>query len=139
QGGKLGARIDGTFLSDLASRKKFASARVPQLVDLSLDELLSLTPARLARKIEGAEVLVVRSQEIDQAGENTNTRQARRVMDDVLGDIARAVQKLAKEGVEDSVVAADHGHLFFASDRDESMRIDPPRGQQLDLHRRCWI
>jgi hypothetical protein len=139
QGGKLGARIDGTFLCDLASRKKFASARVPQLVDLSLDELLSLTPTRLARKIEGAEVLVVRSQEIDQAGENTNTRQARRVMDDVLGDIARAVQKLAKQGVEQSVVAADHGHLFFASDRDESMRIDPPGGQQVDLHRRCWI
>jgi hypothetical protein len=109
------------------------------LVDLSLDELLSLTPTRLARKIEGAEVLVVRSQEIDQAGENTNTRQARRVMDDVLGDIARAVQKLAKQGVEQSVVAADHGHLFFASDRDESMRIDPPGGQQVDLHRRCWI
>src|SRR5207237_8312659 len=29
QGGTIGARIDTTFLPDLAARKKFASARVP--------------------------------------------------------------------------------------------------------------
>jgi hypothetical protein len=139
QGGKLGARIEGTFLGDLAGRKKFASARVPQLVDLSLDELLSLSAARLARKLQSAQVVMVRSQELDQAGESTTTRQARRVMDEVLGDIASAVQRLAKQGVRHSIVAADHGHLFFASDRDESMRIDTPGGQQVALHRRCWI
>jgi hypothetical protein len=42
QGGKVGARIDDVFLPDLASRKKLAAARVPTLVDLSLDELLGL-------------------------------------------------------------------------------------------------
>jgi hypothetical protein len=36
-------------------------------------------------------------------------------------------------------VTADHGHLFFPSDRDESMRIDSPGGDEIDLHRRCWI
>jgi hypothetical protein len=40
QGGKLGARIDDSFLSDLASRKKHATSRVPKLVDLTLEELL---------------------------------------------------------------------------------------------------
>jgi hypothetical protein len=139
QKSRLGAFVDGTFLSDLAGRKKFASARVPRLADIPLDELLSLSPTRLARKVEGVQVVMVRSQELDQAGESTTTRQARRVMDEVLGDIASAVQKLAKQGVRHSVVAADHGHLFFASDRDESMRIDPPGGQQVALHRRCWI
>jgi CcmE len=34
---------------------------------------------------------------------------------------------------------AYHGHLFFPSDRDESMRIDAPGGNEVDLHRRCWI
>src|SRR5216684_3778660 len=38
-----------------------------------------------------------------------------------------------------AVVTADHGHLFFPSDRDESMRIASPGGAQVDLHRRCWI
>jgi hypothetical protein len=60
-------------------------------------------------------------------------------MDSVIDNIARAIRKLATAGVEYCVVAADHGHLFLPSDRDESMRIDAPGGQTVDLHRRCWI
>ena len=89
QGGKLGARIDDAFLPDLAARKKFAAARVPKLVDIALDELLSLQPSRLAKRIEGAQVVVVRSQEIDHAGEAGFTFQARQVMDTVIDNLAR--------------------------------------------------
>lgn len=139
QSGKLGARIEDAFLPDLAARKKFAAARVPKLIDVALDELLSLQPSRLARRIEGAQVVVVRSQEIDHAGEAGFTFQARQVMDNVIDNLARGIRKLAAAGVEHSVVSADHGHLFFPSDRDESMRISAPGGDEVDLHRRCWI
>lgn len=139
QAGKLGARIDDSFLPDLVSRKKHAAARVPNLVDLALDELLSLQPSKLAKKIDGAQVVVVRSQEIDHAGETGFTFQARQVMDTVIDHLARAIRKLAAAGVEHAVVSADHGHLFFANDRDESMRIDAPGGNTVELHRRCWI
>ncbi len=136
QNGKLGVRIDDAFLSDLPSRRKLLTARVPGAVDIALDELLSLQPSKLAKRIEGASLIVVRSQEIDQAGEGGFTFQARQVMDTVIDNLVRAIKKL---GVEHSVVTADHGHLFFPTDRDESMRIDPPKGKQVDLHRRCWI
>ncbi len=139
QSGKLGVRIGDAFLPDLAARKKFASARVAKLADLSLDELLSLQPSRLAKKIDGAQVIVVRSQEIDHAGEAGFTFQARQVMDTVIDNLARAIRKLATAGVENSVVSADHGHLFFPADRDESMRTDAPGGGEVELHRRCWI
>ena len=139
QSGKFGARIDDSFLPDLAARKKLAAVRVPKLADVALDELLGLQPSRLARKIDGAPVIVVRSQEIDHAGEAGFTFHARQAMDSVIDNIARAIRKLATAGVEHCVVAADHGHLFLPSDRDESMRIDAPGGQTVDLHRRCWI
>jgi hypothetical protein len=139
QADTLGVRIDGAFLPDLAARKKFAASRVPRLADVALDELLSLQPSKLAKKIEGAQVIIVRSQEIDHAGERGFTFQARQVMDTVIDNLARALRKLAAAGVEHCVLTADHGHLFFASDRDESMRIDPPGGDEVDLHRRCWI
>ncbi len=139
QGGKLGARIEDAFLPDLPARKKLAAARVPKLVDIALDELLSLQPSKLSKKLEGAQVVVVRSQEIDHAGETGFTFQARQVMDTVIDNLARAIRKLAAAGVEHAVVSADHGHLFFASDRDESMRTDAPGGETVDLHRRCWI
>lgn len=139
QNGKLGACIEDSFLPDLAARKKFSAGRVPKLIDMALDELLSLQPSKLSKKLEGAQVVVVRSQEIDHAGEAGFTFQARQVMDTVIDNLARAIRKLAAAGVEHSVVTADHGHLFFAMDRDESMRLDSPGGDQVELHRRCWI
>ncbi len=139
QGGKLGVRIDDTFLPDLPARKKHAAARVPKLVDLALDEVLSLQPSKLAKKVDGAQVVVVRSQEIDHAGETGFTFQARQVMDTVIDNLARAIRKLAGAGVEYAVVTADHGHMFFANDREEAMRTDSPGGDTVKLHRRCWI
>jgi hypothetical protein len=139
QQGVFGARIDETMLPDSAARKKFASARVPKLVHVGLDELLSLQPSKLAKRLEGAQVVIVKSQEIDHAGEGGFTFQARQVMDTVIDNLARAIKKLAASGIEHSVVSADHGHLFFASDREESMRIESPGGNQVELHRRCWI
>ena len=46
-------------------------------------------PSKLAKKIEGAQVVVVRSQEIDHAGEAGFTFQARQVMDTVIDNLAR--------------------------------------------------
>lgn len=137
--GKLGARIDETFLSDLNARRKFLESRVPEMVDLVLDDLLGMSPSKLAKKLDKAQFVLVRSQEIDSAGEGGFTRQARRIMDEVIADIARAVRKLAAAGIENAVISADHGHLFFATERDESMRIDKPGGNEVDLHRRCWV
>lgn len=139
QDGVLGSRIDDTFLPDSTARKKFASARVPNLLHLGLDDLLSLQASKLAKKIEGAQVVVVKSQEIDHAGEGSFTHQARQVMDTVIDNLARAIRKLATAGVEHAVVSADHGHFFFPMDRDESMRIEKPGGNEIELHRRCWI
>lgn len=137
--GKLGARIGDSFLPDLTARKKHATSRVPKLVDLALDELLGLQSSKLAKKLDGAHVVIVRSQEIDHAGEAHFTFQARQVMDTVIDNLARAIRKLAAAGIEHAVVSADHGHLFFANDRDESMRTDAPGGNTVELHRRCWI
>lgn len=136
---KLGARIDDAFLPDLTSRKKHAASRVPKLVDLALDELLSLPQSKLSKKVDSAQVVIVRSQEIDHAGETGFSFQARQVMDTVIDNLARALGKLARAGIEHAVVSADHGHLFFAADRDESMRTDAPGGDTVELHRRCWI
>ncbi|MCK1365187.1 PglZ domain-containing protein [Bradyrhizobium sp. 62] len=137
--GKFGASVDGEFLPDLAARQKFIKSRVPRLVDLELDEVLSSNPKALQKKIGEAKIVVVRSSEIDGAGENTSTFYARRIMDRVVEDLARCLQRLAAVGIGEAVITADHGHLFFAEDRDPSMRIDAPGGETVDLHRRCWI
>jgi hypothetical protein len=137
--GQLGSRIDDSFLPGLPARKKLAAARIPALFDIALDDLLSWTPKKLAKEIESAQVIIVRSQELDHAGEAGFKVTARGAMDSVIDNLARAVRKLSVAGVEHSVITADHGHLFFADDRDESMRLDAPTGAKVELHRRCWI
>jgi hypothetical protein len=138
QNGKLGACIDSAFLPDLASRKKFLAARVPKLLDMTLDELLTVSRLKLAKKVADVPLIVVRSQEIDQAGEG-GFMYARQVMDSIIDNVARGIRKLAALGVEHSIITADHGHLFSSWDREEAMRIDSPGGDVVDLHRRCWI
>lgn len=126
QRGALGVRIDSAFLPDLAARKKFAAAHVPNLADISLDELLSLQPSRLAKKIDGAQIVVVRSQEIDHAGEAGFTFQARQVMDTVIDNLARAIRKRAAAGHR-SAHWRDHGRQSIRS-------YDwPPKGHGADL------
>ncbi len=136
--GKLGALIGEAFLPDLASRQKYLQAQVPGIVDLTLDDVLTWTKAT-QKKVAGAKIVFVRSTEIDAAGENTENRYARRIMEGIVGDVARCLSKLAGAGIENAIVTADHGHLYFAAEREEAMRISSPGGDQVDLHRRCWI
>jgi len=78
---------------------------------------------------------VVRSQEIDHAGETGFTFQARQVMDTVIDNLARAIRKLAATGMEQAVVEGrtDLGKAKFVDmpedgdehDCDQSRNGDP--------------
>lgn len=137
RGGKLTPEVGGTALPDLRARKKHLAARIASSVDLELEEVLALNKARLAKKIGSSELVVVRSQEIDFFGEGGF--QARAIMDTVIDNIARAVRRLSAVGIDRAIITADHGHLYAADDRDESLRIDAPGGATVELHRRCWV
>ena len=139
EGHRLAAEVDGRLLPDLKARKKYLAARVPSSVDLGLSEVLGLSQSKLTKKTGDHDLIVVRSQEIDFFGEGGFGYQARGVMDTVINDLARAVRKLARVGITRAVIASDHGHLFAAEDRDDSMKIDAPGGDTVELHRRCWI
>ena len=136
-GKELGGKIADSAVGNLNDRRKFWKGRVPDVVDLDLDKVLSHSNAQLQKRIAGAPLLLVRSVEIDAMGEGGNTFLARQVMDTAINNVARAIKRLASLGISRFVVAADHGHLFI-HERDESERIDKPGGEQASLHRRCW-
>jgi hypothetical protein len=81
---------------------------VPDVVELTLGKLLASTPSKLAKDVGKASLVVVRSQEIDFVGEMDSDLLARQVMDTVLGNLARAVRKLAAAGVGCFILTADH-------------------------------
>ncbi len=137
-GGKLAARIDNTALPDVSARLKFLKARVPGMKEMLLEKLLQMSGKRLTGAVSGVPLLVVRSQEIDALGEMTGGLIARQVMDTMVGNVVRAVRKLADCGITRFVVTADHGHLFTRK-KEDAFKTDSPGGKTLEIHRRCWI
>ncbi|MCA9231625.1 MAG: PglZ domain-containing protein [Planctomycetales bacterium] len=136
--GKLAVRIEDTVMSVLADRLRFLRAKVPSVADIAMGKLISSSPSNLINAIGDAPLVVVRSQEIDALGENVDELTARAAMEGVIGNVARAIRKLASAGIENFVVTADHGHQFSIRKEDD-MKTDNPQGTTVDLHRRCWI
>lgn len=136
--GQLASRIAGTTMPGITERMKYLKARVPGLRDLTLDDVLRRPASELRRRVDQTPLVIVRSDEIDSLGENVQDLTARAAMERVIGNIARAVRKLADAGIERFVITADHGHQFSIR-KEEDMRMDNPGGATLESHRRCWI
>ena len=135
--GKLASRIGDTVMPGLAERMKYLKAVRPEAVDVDLGELLQKSTRALEKRLGDAPLVVVRSQSIDGLGEMDGGLLARQIMDTVIGNLARAVRKLARTGVEYFVITADHGHQFSIR-KEEDMLMDKPGGDTIDQHRRCW-
>jgi len=58
-------------------------------------------------------------------------------MDSIIGNISRAVRKLSRLGIEQFVIASDHGHQFSVR-KAEDMMMERPGGDEVDQHRRYW-
>ena len=138
-GGKLGLEVAGTVLKDRKDRIAFlkSHAGVP-VYDAKLDDLLPKPSKKVRDGIQGADLILVTSQEIDELCEADNITQARRQMDGVLNDLRRGFRVLADLGVKRIILAADHGHLF-GEVVGEDMKIEAPGGDTADLHRRVWV
>lgn len=137
--GKVGLRIGSAVLKDRQSRLAWLRQQVNEpLVITNLEGILPKPAPDMHDQLQQARLIVVTSQEIDELAERDNIRLARKLMDDVLADLARLVRKLREYGCKTIVIAADHGYIF-GDELDSSMKIDPPGGQTVDLHRRVWV
>ena len=135
--GKLAAEIEGTTMPGIRERLTFLKANVPDMVEMRMEDLLQASTKKLNKTLADAPLILVRSQEIDALGESGSNWLARQVMDTVIGNVARAVRKLANAGIEHFVITADHGHQFSLK-KGEDMKTDHPGGDTVERHRRCW-
>ena len=136
--GKLALQLDGQVLKDRKDRMAYIASQVTgRVYETKLDAVYNPRPA-VRRNIKEADLVVVTSQEIDWLCEGDNVALARRTMDGMLPELRRAFRVLAELGVRRIVVAADHGFIF-GEELETDMKIDPPGGQTVDLHRRVWV
>jgi hypothetical protein len=141
--GKVALQIAGKTLRDRQDRVGYLLELLQARhgiggIPTKLEDLLPQPKPALKRNLTGAGFVLVTSQEIDALCEGDNIPMARRSMDEILHQLKRAFRILADCGVTRIVCAADHGYLF-AEELGDDMKIDPPGGETVDLHRRVWI
>lgn len=137
--GKVALSVDGTPIRDRKDRVALLRLNAGvEVLDIKLEDLLPKPKKKVEEGIRTANLILMTSQEIDSLCEGDNVPFARTRMDSILHDLHRAFRILASLGVERFVVVADHGYIF-GEELDESMKVDPPRGETVDLHRRVWI
>lgn len=138
-GGDLVPAIGTRLLKESADRMKLLKERYgDRFADITLGELLSTSVEKLGKKIGKAELLVVRTPDIDALGENLNLYLARKLMSEMLGDMRRAAGRLAALGYQQLVFSADHGHVLLPEVPPGDVLAAPP-GTWLKSKRRCRL
>ncbi|GAF85403.1 unnamed protein product, partial [marine sediment metagenome] len=135
---KLEIQIDKIPLRNRKNRVSFLqNIYEDSCVVLKLENILKMTKST-RKKIDGKELVVITSQEIDELGAIDNISLARKIMSDILGEIKHGIRNLNNLGFTRFVITSDHGYIFYEDIKDD-LKINSPGGQRLDLHRRYWI
>ena len=138
-GGKLQVTVGDRVISTVEHRVELLRAAHGTVANLDLGSLSQQGEKELARAVKGADLILVRSQEIDAAGESGLLNAAWPQFDATKQDLANAVAKLGQVGVRRIVITADHGFLALSQSVGDARTIDAPIGGDGELHRRCWV
>lgn len=120
--------------ADRVARLRAADGRV---ADLRLDDIVRLSERELTDQVEGANLVLVRSQEIDEQGETGKLNIGLSGFDATVQQLSRAVARLARHGIAKFVISSDHGFLALTRDVGEHMIIPKP-GAKGNVHRRVF-
>ena len=137
--GALRVSVNGTLVKSVADRITLMRGAHGEVVDLELGECVQKGEKALAKQLEGAKAVVVRSQELDSAGENGLLSAQWSAFDELTQTLPRVVSKLGKAGVRRVVITADHGFIALSRRLGDAYKIDAPMGGTGELHRRAWI
>lgn len=140
-GQELVVRAGGQQAGDLPERLRLLDTYMGHTVlDITVGQLLSnpyRKKGKLEAELQGKRLVLVRTTEIDDHGERDAGAHTQRYMSGVLGDLKRAIRRLAEAGVRRFVVAADHG-FYYGEEAAEPDKVDAPGGEQVILKARCW-
>jgi len=136
--GSLQVLVDGVPVRSVQDRLNLIRASEGQIADFLLNQLFDFGENELRERIGSARLVIVRSQEIDEAFESDHTAAAWRYMGEIRELLDRAVARLSAAGIERFVIAADHGFVILSRPLGRERTIANPGGEG-ELHRRCWV
>lgn len=137
--GRLSVALGGHGVATVEHRVEMLRAAHGPVSNLDLGTVSQQGEKELAKAVKGANLVLVRSQEIDAAGESGLLNTAWPQFEATKQDLANAVAKLGQVGIRRVVITADHGFVALSQSVGDSRTIDAPIGGDGELHRRCWV
>jgi hypothetical protein len=137
--GRLLVALGGRGVSTVEHRVEMLRAAHGSVSNLDLGTVSQQGEKELAKAVKGANLVLVRSQEIDAAGESGLLNTAWPQFEATKQDLANAVAKLGQVGIRRVVITADHGFVALSQSVGDPRTIDAPIGGDGELHRRCWV
>ena len=139
-GTDLAIRVDGFTVASVSDRVgRLRAAQGDKVLDRTLEVVAGQGEKELKRALGDADLLLVRSQELDAAGESGMLNAAWAQFNAVLDLLRNLVARLGQAGVRRIVIAADHGFVTLSRGLGPNRSIDPPAGGTGRLHRRGWV
>ena len=139
-GSDLAIRVDGSKVATVTDRvARLRAAHGDKVLDRTLETVAGQGEKELKRALGDADLLLVRSQELDAAGESGMLNAAWSQFTAVLDLLRNLVARLGQAGVRRIVITADHGFVTLSRGLGPNRSIDPPAGGTGHLHRRSWV
>ena len=138
-GDRILVTVGATEVKDVAGRRDLLRARHGTIADLDLNDASQKGEKALARAIDDAGLVLLRSQEVDAVGESGLLSVAWSHFETVTNLLASVVARLAQAGVERVVISADHGFIALGQDVGSQRVVDPPAGAAGTVKRRVFI
>jgi hypothetical protein len=138
-GDQISVTVGATTVKDVPARRNLLRARHGSVADLDLNDAAQKGEKALANAIGNADLVLLRSQEVDAAGESGLLSVAWSHFETVINLLASVVARLAQAGVERVVISADHGFIALGQDLGSQRVVDVPAGAAGTTKRRVFV
>ena len=139
EGDQLRVSVAGKVVSTVGHRRDLLRARHGQVADLDLNEASQKGEKELTATFGDADLVLIRSQEVDAAGESGMLSVAWTHFETVIDLLFNVTSRLARCGVDRVVISADHGFIALSQGLGTQRTIDPPAGGVGTTKRRVFI
>ena len=138
-GSKVRVKFRDDDVKSVSDRVARLEQRHGTVANLRLTDAVQRGNEWLRGQVESSDLVLVRSQEIDQSGESDLLACTWGDFDNVLTVLTTIVARFLYIGVRTVVIAADHGFLALSRELGTDRLVDPPSTGTGELHRRAWI
>lgn len=135
----IAVSVGNQSVRTVADRLSHLRVRHGEVVDLDLNDAANKSEQALHRAVQNASLVVVRSQEVDAAGESGMLAAAWTTFTAVNQLLATVITRLASAGIRRFIVSADHGFIALSQGIGAHRLVDPPSGAVGVLKRRCFV